>query len=180
MTITSRTAALCLLAAAGCQSARAVPAPPPERDPSERFERDMLVRFHMHQSYDLVRAIEKLLVRGNLDDARAFARAIAEAPDEPGLGAWARHAAVVRERAAALAVSHSNPPRLSRRSRYARCLREIPFTCPERDVNESDEHGNFDQRANYRCQRFPRSNTERCNCNSNRKLEVVAGRSEAE
>jgi cytochrome c553 len=119
MTITSRTAALCLLAAAGCQSARAVPAPPPERDPSERFERDMLVRFHMHQSYDLVRAIEKLLVRGNLDDARAFARAIAEAPDEPGLGAWARHAAVVRERAAALARATTVEDACRRQARLA-------------------------------------------------------------
>jgi cytochrome c553 len=109
MRTTSRIAAICLLAAAGCQSARAIPAPPPEPEPEPppqlRFERDMIVRFHMHQSFDLLRAIEKLLVRGNLGDARAFARAIAEAPEAPGLAPWARHAALVRERAAALAAA---------------------------------------------------------------------------
>jgi len=103
MRITSRTCAISLLIALGCQPARARQDPPPEPGPEARFERDMLVRFHMHQSFDLVRAIEKLLVRGNLEDARAFARAIAEAPEEPGLGPWARQAALVRERAGALA-----------------------------------------------------------------------------
>lgn len=71
--------------------------------PSVRFEHDMMVRFHMHENLDLLRALEKLLVRGRVDEARAFARAIAEAPDEPGLGALARHAALVRDRAASLA-----------------------------------------------------------------------------
>jgi cytochrome c553 len=62
-----------------------------------------MIRFHMHENFDLLRAIERLLIRGKLDDATRFAAAIAEAPDEPGLGTWAAHAAVVRERAAALA-----------------------------------------------------------------------------
>ncbi len=66
----------------------------------------MMVRFHMHENLGLLRAIEKLLVRGRLDDARQLARGIAEAPDEPGLGAWASHATVVRDRAARLAAAN--------------------------------------------------------------------------
>lgn len=78
---------------------------PPDAPPSARFEHDMIVRFHMHENFALVRAIEKLLIRGRLEEARAFAQAIANAPDEPGLGAWSRHAALVRNRAAALATA---------------------------------------------------------------------------
>jgi len=78
---------------------------PQDAPPSARFEHDMIVRFHMHESFDLLRAIEKLLIRGRLDEARSFARGISDAPDEPGLGAWSRPAALVRERAAALATA---------------------------------------------------------------------------
>jgi cytochrome c553 len=63
----------------------------------------MMVRLHMHENFDLLRAIEKLLVRGKLDEVRLLARGIAEAPDEPGMAPWAKQAALVRERAAALA-----------------------------------------------------------------------------
>jgi cytochrome c553 len=59
----------------------------------------------MHENLGLVRAIEKLLIRGRLDDARRLARAIAEAPDEPGLGPWAPQAARVRDRAALVAAA---------------------------------------------------------------------------
>ena len=83
----------------GCQVAK----DPPEDPPNVRFEHDMMVRFHMHENFDLLRAIEKLLIRGKLADATALARSIAEAPDEPGLGAWSPSATRVRELAAALA-----------------------------------------------------------------------------
>lgn len=83
------------LALAGCTAAHA-------DDPRERFEKDMMVRFHMHENLGLLRAVEKLLIRGRLEEATALARAIAVAPDEPGLGVYAPHAAHVRELAAAL------------------------------------------------------------------------------
>lgn len=91
--------------AAACAPSRA---DPPKREPAEapppkRFERDMMTRLHMHESFDLLRAIERLLIRGKLDEAKAFAAAIAEAPDEPGLGPWTVQAVAVRDRAAALA-----------------------------------------------------------------------------
>jgi cytochrome c553 len=80
---------------------------PRDAPPSVRFEHDMIVRFHMHESFDLLRAIEKLLIRGQLEEARTFARAIAHAPDEPGLGAWSQHVVLVRDRAATLATARS-------------------------------------------------------------------------
>jgi len=72
---------------------------------SQRFERDMMLRFHMLSSLDMARTIERLLVRGNLDDARYFAGALATEPDVPGLGAWAKQIEMVRERAGAVALA---------------------------------------------------------------------------
>ena len=63
----------------------------------------MLVRLHMHENFGLVRAIERLLLRGKLEETRSLARSIAIAPDEPGLAAWAKQTMRVRERAAELA-----------------------------------------------------------------------------
>lgn len=88
----------------GCQAADAVEPPAKKATPPEqRFEQDMLVRFHMHENFDLLRTIEKRVIHGKLDEARALARGLADAPDEPGLGPWAHHQIAVRERAAALA-----------------------------------------------------------------------------
>jgi mono/diheme cytochrome c family protein len=57
----------------------------------------------MHENFDLVRAIERLLLRGKLDEARNLARSIALAPDEPGMAPWAAQTLRVRDRAASLA-----------------------------------------------------------------------------
>jgi len=94
-----RNLALFTILSLGCRAA--VAEPPPE----QRFEHDMLVRFHMHQSFDLLRAIERLLIRGKLDEAKHLAEALATAPDEPAHGPWAAQAVEVRDRAAALARS---------------------------------------------------------------------------
>ncbi len=93
-------AAWLLVALAACGTARA-------DDPRERFEKDMMVRFHMHENLGLLRAVEMLVIHGRLEEAKALANAIAEAPDEPGLGALAKHAVRVRELAAALARAPS-------------------------------------------------------------------------
>jgi cytochrome c553 len=95
-------AALAMLAS--CPSSVAdAPKPKPEPPPSVRFERDMMVRFHMHENFDLVRAIERLLIRGKLDEAKRFAEAIAAAPDEPEHGPWIAYTVAVRSRAGELA-----------------------------------------------------------------------------
>jgi cytochrome c553 len=85
---------LAVLALVGCEAAGAGGKP--------KLEHDTSVRLHMHENFDLLRAIEKLVVRGRLDEAKAFAKSIAEAPDEPGLGAFTEHTIRVRQRAHAL------------------------------------------------------------------------------
>jgi cytochrome c553 len=87
--------------------------------PSERFEHDMMVRYHMHENFSLLRPIELLLVHNKLDDARSLARMIAEAPDEPGLEPFAKRAAAVRERAAAVADAPSVDEACRRAARMA-------------------------------------------------------------
>jgi cytochrome c553 len=113
--------AVAIACAAGCASSRAdaprrEPAEPP---PVKRFERDMMIRFHMHESFDLLRAIERLLIRGKLEDAKLFAAAIAEAPDEPGLGPWTQHAMAVRAGAAALAQAKTVDEACKREAKLA-------------------------------------------------------------
>ena len=90
-----------LIAVANGAGENKPPKPPPPQQ--LQFEHDMMVRYHMHENFDLLRAIEKLLVRGKLDEGRTLARAIAEAPDEPGLEAFAADASTVRTRALAIA-----------------------------------------------------------------------------
>jgi hypothetical protein len=103
--------------AATCQPSRADP--PKQEPPDQQFERNMMIRFHMHENFDLLRAIERLVIRGKLDDARRFATALAEAPDEPGLSAWATHTTAVRERAAALARAPTTDEACRREARLA-------------------------------------------------------------
>jgi hypothetical protein len=91
---------LLIATVAACQAASAQ-----EQPPAKRFEHDVIVRFHMHENFDLVRAIEKLLVRGKLEEGQRLAAAIARAPDEPGMQAWASQTARVRERASAVATA---------------------------------------------------------------------------
>ncbi|HEX7840301.1 MAG TPA: hypothetical protein VF469_22640 [Kofleriaceae bacterium] len=88
-------------------SARSPGEPEPPMPPSRRFEHDVMVRYHMHGNLDLVRAIERLLIRGKLNETREMARLIAEAPagNDLDLGAWATEAAEVRQRAQALAAA---------------------------------------------------------------------------
>lgn len=90
-----------LLVLAACSVALA------DEPPARRFEHDMIVRFHMHENFDLVRSVEKLLVRGKLDEAQNLASAIFRAPDEPGLAPFAPEAIEVRGRASAVATASS-------------------------------------------------------------------------
>jgi len=87
--------------------------------PAERFEHDMMVRFHMHQKFDLLREIEKLVIHGKLTEARSFARLIALAPDEPGLAAFALQTRRVRELAMALANAPTTDEACRREARLA-------------------------------------------------------------
>ncbi len=96
-----RFGSILLLALSACSTSYADP------PPSKQFEHDMMARFHMHESYALFGTIEHLLVHGKLGEARDLARSIGVAPDEAGLSAWATQAALVRDRATALANATS-------------------------------------------------------------------------
>ncbi|HEY4175455.1 MAG TPA: hypothetical protein VGM90_01425 [Kofleriaceae bacterium] len=91
-----------------CPLAQTAPAglPPPLKDPPpSEFEQGMMVRFHMHENYGLVRTIEKRILKGNLKDATELASAIAQAPAEPALNSFATQAAEVRKRAQELSLA---------------------------------------------------------------------------
>jgi cytochrome c553 len=103
------------LALAACQTASAGDEP----KPSQRFEHDMIVRFHMHENFGLLRAIELMLVHGRLEEGKALARSLAEAPDEPGSEMLAKRVAVVRDRAQALATASSVDEALRREASLA-------------------------------------------------------------
>ena len=81
----------------------ATSAPAPAVTPEVAFEQDMMLRFHMHENFGVVRGIERFLLRGQLDDAKQLAAAIGQAPNAPGLGAFAEHTARVRKAAFDLA-----------------------------------------------------------------------------
>jgi hypothetical protein len=119
VTFANRSRKLSLIAfLAACQAATA-DTPKPEPPPAQRFEHDMTLRFHMHQNYDLVRAIERLLIRDKLDEAKRFAGAIAVAPDEPAHGPWAALTATVRDRAMAVARATSVDDALRKETQLA-------------------------------------------------------------
>jgi cytochrome c553 len=79
----------------------------------------MMVRYHMHENFGMLRSIELLLVHGKLDDGKVLARAIAEAPEDPGMQAFAKRSAAVREQAAALVAAPSVDEALRREAKLA-------------------------------------------------------------
>lgn len=81
---------------AACSASRADPSP------GDKFEDDMMTRFHMHENFGLAHELERNLIAGRLDDAKLLARGLAQAPDESGFAAFAKHAAQVRVHAAAI------------------------------------------------------------------------------
>ena len=70
--------------------------------PPDPLDGDAMMRLHMHASFDLIRAIERLLISGKLDDAKRFAATISEPADAPAHGPWASQVILVRDRAAAI------------------------------------------------------------------------------
>lgn len=73
--------------------------PKADKPPEQRFEDGMMVRFHMHENYGIVRGIERLLLRGRLEEARPLAAAVGEAPDDPTTAPYAKYSAEIRARA---------------------------------------------------------------------------------
>ncbi len=95
------------------------PAPPDLAPARERFERKLMMRFHMHASFDLARGIERMLIRGKLEDARPLAAALAIDPEPPGLAPWATQLALVRTRARAVETAPAVDEACRRAARLA-------------------------------------------------------------
>ena len=87
----------------GCQTASREQPQPPASPPTAHADDETIVRFHMYRNFDLMRAIERLLVRGNLEEARALASSMASIPEPAALEVWARQLALVDRRATELA-----------------------------------------------------------------------------
>jgi hypothetical protein len=88
-------------------------------EPGRLFGHDMMVRFHMHENYALYAAVERLLLRGKLDDARDLTRLIGLAPDEEGLSTWADRVTAARGLARSLADAPSVDEGCRRAARLA-------------------------------------------------------------
>ncbi len=113
----SKPLALVVVAVLGCQST------PKELDkpgaPKQRFESAMMVRFHMGAHFELLRAIQRLTIRGKLAEARLLARSIADAPNEAPLGPLEPYALQVRDLAASLALAPNIDEAARREARLA-------------------------------------------------------------
>jgi hypothetical protein len=72
------------------------------------YDHAAIVGVHMHQHYDMLGAIQHLVIHDDLYDVRAIAQSIADAPDEPGLKSWPAQSALVRARAKDLATAPNN------------------------------------------------------------------------
>jgi cytochrome c553 len=68
-------------------------------------QHEQMVSIHMHARFDTMRGIERLLVRGRLDQARGFARSLAIAPAPSRLAPWAAQLELVRARATAVSTA---------------------------------------------------------------------------
>lgn len=110
------------LAAIGCHDGRdpatpdsadrlaerhAAPAAPPAAKERVRFDRPAVVRFHMQRNFDDLRAIERRLIAGQLDEATTLAHLLARPAGDPGLAAWGPEVRRVVDAAVALAAAPS-------------------------------------------------------------------------
>lgn len=106
-----RTHAALLLALAACETTHADPAP--------TYDHDAMVRFHMRDHYDMLRAIEHLVIRDDLYDVKVIARSIGDGLDEPGLERWKSQVGFARANARELASAPSNDEACWRTARLA-------------------------------------------------------------
>ena len=95
-----------------------------------------MLQLHMTSNFDTGRGIERLLIRGKLDDAKYFAQALASEPDVPGMAPWAKQIAAVRERAGEVA----NAPSLDEACRREARLAEACASC-HADANAQIDFG---------------------------------------
>lgn len=94
-----------LLASVGCSASTAAKTDDPQPEPPEpaRFDRPAMVKFHMSQHFNDLRAVEQLLVAGELDVAKVRAFLLTRPAPDPGMARWKSEVDDVTQAARALA-----------------------------------------------------------------------------
>jgi hypothetical protein len=104
----TRALSIAAILATSCGRPDAAPEDP-QRQPPEpaRFDKPAVVQFHMRRQLDVLRKVERLLVAGKLEDAKARAVALIQVAPDPGMTRWQREVDDVTEAARALAAAPS-------------------------------------------------------------------------
>jgi len=121
----ARLVTLLAFVAAGCSALALADAPAPAPPPPPHFVRPGMVRYHMQRRFDDLRAIEQLLVSGQLDEARTRAFLLVQPETDPGMAPWAADAKGVVEAARALHTA----PNVDEACRREARLAEACATC---------------------------------------------------
>jgi len=108
---------MCTLGCAACGRAAEGGNDPPRETP--QLVDQALVRYHMQRHFEDLRTVERLLVSGNLDDAKALAFMLSKSEADPGLAPWAAQSREVVSAARALAAARNVDEALRREARVA-------------------------------------------------------------
>jgi cytochrome c553 len=84
------------------------------------MEKPVMMRFHMQRHFDDLRMIERMLVAGKLDDAKARAFLLTRPAPDPGMAPWATDVEAVTEAARALVAAPGVDEALRRETRVAK------------------------------------------------------------
>jgi cytochrome c553 len=104
----TRTSLIAAILAAGCGRPALGDKDPPQQPPEPvRFDRPALVQFHMRRQLDDLRKVERLLIAGQLDEAKARAAPLAQPAPDPGMARWQHDVDAVSEAARALVTAPS-------------------------------------------------------------------------
>ena len=109
------------LAGASCDRAESAPNRDPEHEPPPRvrFDRPSIARYHMRQHFQDLKTIERRLVAGRLDDAKALAYFLSVREGDAGTAAWSAETARVTSAARELAKAKTLAEALHREVRIA-------------------------------------------------------------
>jgi hypothetical protein len=119
MTI-SRAALFALaLAAIGCERTATGEEPPWEPPRPPRFHSEALVRYHMQRHFDDLATVQRMLIEGHLDDAKALAFMLAKPETDPGMAPWDRESRAVVEAARGLMAARDITGALQREADVA-------------------------------------------------------------
>ena len=112
------------LALASCvQATSSDQGPTDEPTLARTSESERVARYHLFHKLDLSRAIEMLLVRGQLDEVRPLGRAIADTPADPE-EPWHRYSVRLRNEAAGVAYANNLETGLRAAARLAKVCAE--------------------------------------------------------